>query len=86
MEKEWLETDSNEVTSRDGRKGMASLELFFSDFRNLLTATAAKSSARLNGCERVVSVSFPSSLVLLVAPRGTGRLPRSRAGFRMPPY
>ncbi|KAM0827102.1 hypothetical protein ACQ4PT_068424 [Festuca glaucescens] len=55
MEKEWLDADSNEVTSRDGRKGMAALEFFFSDFRNLLTAAANESSTRLNRCEKAAS-------------------------------
>ncbi|KAM0870359.1 hypothetical protein ACQ4PT_040051 [Festuca glaucescens] len=55
MEKEWFNADSNEVTSRDGRKGMAGLEFFFSDFRNLLNATTTESSARLNRCEKVAT-------------------------------
>ncbi|KAM0900838.1 hypothetical protein ACQ4PT_020367 [Festuca glaucescens] len=55
MEKEWLDADANEVTSRDGRKGVASLELFFSDFRNLLNATTTESSTRLSRCEKAVT-------------------------------
>ncbi|KAM0915282.1 hypothetical protein ACQ4PT_010946 [Festuca glaucescens] len=55
MEKEWFDADSNEVTSRAGRKGMAGLEFFFSDFRNLLNAAANESSSRLNRSERAVS-------------------------------
>jgi hypothetical protein len=63
MEKEWLDADANEVTSRDGLKGLATMELFFSDFRNLLNATAMKSSYRLNRCEKVASVSFLTDFV-----------------------
>jgi hypothetical protein len=59
MEKEWLDADANEVTSRDGQKGMASLELFFSDFQNLLNATATESTTRLGCCEKAVKVIFP---------------------------
>ncbi|KAM0863161.1 hypothetical protein ACQ4PT_044781 [Festuca glaucescens] len=55
MKKEWLDADSNEVTSRDGRKGMASMELFFSDFRTLLNAATTESSTRLNRCEKAVT-------------------------------
>jgi hypothetical protein len=89
MEKEWLDVDSNEVASWDGRKGMASMELFFSDFWNLLNATATESSARLNRCENVVTVSFLTNFACrycyyIGSPRGMGRLLWNRNGFRMP--
>ncbi|KAM0825400.1 hypothetical protein ACQ4PT_069590 [Festuca glaucescens] len=53
MEKEWRDADAHEVTSREGRKGVAPLELFFSDFRALLTAAAAEADNRLKRCEKV---------------------------------
>jgi hypothetical protein len=35
------------------------MELFFSDFRALLNATATESTTRLGCCEKAVKVSFP---------------------------
>ncbi|KAM0860662.1 hypothetical protein ACQ4PT_046399 [Festuca glaucescens] len=58
MEKEWRDADAHEVTSREGRKGVAPLELFFSDFCALLTASAAEADNRLKRCEKVAKVSF----------------------------
>jgi hypothetical protein len=85
MEKEWFDADSNEVTSRDGRKGVAPMELFFSDFRSLLAATTSETNARLNLCERVATVSIPPEsaiVIVLVALRCMGRLPRNWPRFR----
>ncbi|KAM0860213.1 hypothetical protein ACQ4PT_046680 [Festuca glaucescens] len=53
MEKEWRDTNAHEVTSREGRKGVAPMELFFSDFRALLTASATEADNRLKRCEKV---------------------------------
>ncbi|KAM0898012.1 hypothetical protein ACQ4PT_022202 [Festuca glaucescens] len=53
MEKEWRDADVHEVTSREGRKGVAPMELFFADFRTLLTASAAETDTRLKRCEKV---------------------------------
>jgi hypothetical protein len=64
MEKEWLDTEANEVTSREGWKGVAPMEIFFSDFRALLAASATKADNRLKRCEKVAKVSFWLSLFL----------------------
>ncbi|KAM0839211.1 hypothetical protein ACQ4PT_060453 [Festuca glaucescens] len=53
MEKEWRDADAHEVTSREGRKGVAPMELFFSDFRALLAASATEADNRLKRCEKV---------------------------------
>ncbi|KAM0931461.1 hypothetical protein ACQ4PT_000466 [Festuca glaucescens] len=53
MEKEWRDADAHEVTSREGRKGVAPMELFFFDFRALLTASATEVDNRLKRCEKV---------------------------------
>jgi hypothetical protein len=58
MEKEWLDADASEVTSRDGRKGVAPMELFFSDFHTLLAASASKADNRLKRCDKVAKVRF----------------------------
>jgi hypothetical protein len=58
MEKEWRDADAHEVTSREGRKGVAPMELFFSDFRALLTASSTEADNRLKLCEKVAKVSF----------------------------
>ncbi|KAM0929385.1 hypothetical protein ACQ4PT_001487 [Festuca glaucescens] len=58
MEKEWRDADAHEVMSREGRKGVAPLELFFFDFRALLTASAAEADNRLKRCEKVAKVSL----------------------------
>jgi hypothetical protein len=47
MEKEWHDADVHEVTSREGKKGMASMEMFFSDFRAFANATAGEVDNRL---------------------------------------
>ncbi|KAM0824563.1 hypothetical protein ACQ4PT_070116 [Festuca glaucescens] len=48
------DTDQNEVTSREGKVGMASMELFFSDMRALLTTLSKESVSRLNRMEKAV--------------------------------
>ncbi|KAK1625849.1 hypothetical protein QYE76_000164 [Lolium multiflorum] len=53
MEKEWRDADMHEVTSRDKRKGMASMEMFFSDFRAFADATGAEANNRLRRIEKV---------------------------------
>jgi hypothetical protein len=63
MEKELFDADASEVTSRDGRKGMAPMELFFSDFRTLLAASASEVDNRLERCEKVAKVCFPAELI-----------------------
>ncbi|KAM0839714.1 hypothetical protein ACQ4PT_060137 [Festuca glaucescens] len=55
MEKEWRDSDQNEVTSRDGQTGVASMELFFSDMRALMAAASKESANRLNRTEKVIS-------------------------------
>lgn len=57
MEKEWRDADVHEVTSRDKRKGMASMEMFFSDFRAFADATGAEANNRLKRIEKVHKVS-----------------------------
>ena len=64
MEKEWRDADGHEVTSREGRKGVASMEMFFSDFHALLTASASEADNRLKRIEKVAKVSFRLSLFL----------------------
>ncbi|KAK1686558.1 hypothetical protein QYE76_047406 [Lolium multiflorum] len=53
MEKEWRDADVHEVTSWDKRKGMASMEMFFSDFRAFADATGAEANNRLKRIEKV---------------------------------
>ncbi|KAK1698304.1 hypothetical protein QYE76_015001 [Lolium multiflorum] len=53
MEKEWRDADVHEVTSQDKRKGMASMEMFFSDFRAFTDATGAEANNRLKRIEKV---------------------------------
>ncbi|KAK1616866.1 hypothetical protein QYE76_022383 [Lolium multiflorum] len=53
MEKEWRDTDIHEVTSREGKKGMASIEMFFFDFRAFANATAVKADNCLKRVEKV---------------------------------
>ncbi|KAK1669655.1 hypothetical protein QYE76_057814 [Lolium multiflorum] len=55
MEKEWRDADVHEVTSREGKKGMASMEMFFSDFRAFVNATAAEADGRLKRVEKSVT-------------------------------
>ncbi|KAK1695957.1 hypothetical protein QYE76_012654 [Lolium multiflorum] len=53
MEKAWRDADMHEVTSRDGNKGNASMEMFFSDFRAFAKASAAEADNRLTRVEKV---------------------------------
>nr|XP_051191085.1 uncharacterized protein LOC127304436 [Lolium perenne] len=53
MEKEWRDADVHEVTSRGRSKGMASMEMFFSDFRAFAKASAAEADNRLKRVEQV---------------------------------
>jgi hypothetical protein len=57
MEKEWRDADVHEVTSRDKRKGMASMEMFFSNFHAFADATAVEATNRLKRIEKVNKVS-----------------------------
>ncbi|KAM0920801.1 hypothetical protein ACQ4PT_007282 [Festuca glaucescens] len=52
---EWRDADQNEVTSREGQVGMASMELFFSDMRALLAAASKESASRLNRTEKAIT-------------------------------
>ncbi|KAK1607231.1 hypothetical protein QYE76_030904 [Lolium multiflorum] len=52
-EKDWRDADVHEVTSRDGSKGMASMEMFFSDFCAYAKACAAEADHRLKRVEKV---------------------------------
>nr|XP_051229678.1 uncharacterized protein LOC127347544 [Lolium perenne] len=58
MEKDWLQADACEVTSQNGRKGVAPMEMFFSGFRAFAKAQAAEAEgrlARLEAAEKVVA-------------------------------
>jgi hypothetical protein len=63
MEKELRDADVHEVTSREGRKGMASMEMFFSDFCAYISGSAAEAHNRLKRVEKVSKVSFYLELV-----------------------
>jgi hypothetical protein len=52
------------VTSREGKKGMASMDMFFSDFRAFVNATAAEVDDRLKRVEKVNNVNFCLCLFL----------------------
>jgi hypothetical protein len=58
MEKEWRDADVHEVTSQDGSKGMASMEMFFSDFRTFAKASTVEADNRLKRVEKVNKVSL----------------------------
>nr|XP_051190170.1 uncharacterized protein LOC127303483 [Lolium perenne] len=47
MEKEWCQADAGEVTSREGSKGRASMEMFFSSFRAYAKAATTEIENRL---------------------------------------
>ncbi|KAK1684560.1 hypothetical protein QYE76_045408 [Lolium multiflorum] len=47
MEKEWCRADTGEVTSREGIRGRASMEMFFSSFRAYAKAAATETENRL---------------------------------------
>ncbi|KAK1681822.1 hypothetical protein QYE76_042670 [Lolium multiflorum] len=51
MEKEWCRADACEVTSREGNRGVASIEMFFSSFRAYAKAAAAETESRLTRLE-----------------------------------
>nr|XP_051208573.1 formin-like protein 14 [Lolium perenne] len=53
MEKEWRDADGHEVTRREGKKGMASMEMFFSDFRAFISGSATEADSRLKRVEKV---------------------------------
>jgi hypothetical protein len=57
MEKDWRQADASEVTSREGRKGVASMEMFFSSFRAYAKAAAAEVKNRLMRLETADKVS-----------------------------
>jgi hypothetical protein len=56
MEKAWRDADVHEVTSREGVRGNASMEMFFSDFRAFTKASAAEADSRLTRMDRVNKV------------------------------
>jgi hypothetical protein len=58
MENEWRDADAHEVTSREGRSGVASMELFFSSFNAFIKASAIEAGNRLSRVEAVTKVSF----------------------------
>jgi hypothetical protein len=58
MEKEWRDADVHEVMSREGNMGMASMEMFFSDFRAFAKASAAEANNRLKWVEKVNKVNL----------------------------
>jgi hypothetical protein len=66
MEKAWRDADVHKVTSRDGSKGNASMEMFFSDFRAFTKASAAEADNLLTRVEKVNRVSLLSIFCNLV--------------------
>jgi hypothetical protein len=58
MEKEWRDADGHELTSREGTKGVASMEIFFSDVRAFINSSTAEADSHLKRVERVNKVSF----------------------------
>jgi hypothetical protein len=58
MEKEWHNADVHKVTSRDGSRGMSSMEMFFSDFCAFAKASAAEANNRLTRVEKVNKVNL----------------------------
>jgi hypothetical protein len=57
MEKEWHQADACEVTSREGRKSVAPMEMFFSGFRAFTKAQAVETEVRLARLEAADKVS-----------------------------
>jgi hypothetical protein len=57
MEKAWRDADVHEVTSWDGSRGNALMEMFFSDFHAFAKASAAEAYNRLTPVEKVNRVS-----------------------------
>ncbi|KAM0872870.1 hypothetical protein ACQ4PT_038428 [Festuca glaucescens] len=47
MERDWHQADACEVTSREGRRGVAAMEMFFSGFRAMAKRQADETEARL---------------------------------------
>ncbi|KAM0908856.1 hypothetical protein ACQ4PT_015194 [Festuca glaucescens] len=47
MERDWHQADACEVTSREGRRGVAAMEMFFSGFRAMAKRQAEETEARL---------------------------------------
>jgi hypothetical protein len=68
MEENWRQADIYEVTSREGRKGTAPKEMFFSGLRASVKAQAAEVEARVARLETADKVSlcvlFSAILVL----------------------
>jgi hypothetical protein len=58
MEKEWRDADGHEVTSREGRPGVASMGMFFSDICAFINSSSTEADTRLKRVERVNKVSF----------------------------
>jgi hypothetical protein len=87
MEKAWYQADACEVSSRDGRSGVAPMNMFFSGFRAHLKTQAAKTDAhlaRLEEADKVgvyLSVIFRNFAAILVALRGMGWLLGAGPGF-----
>jgi hypothetical protein len=82
MEKTWRDADVHEVTSREGNRGNASMEMFFSDFRTFTKDSAIETDSRLTRMERVNRVSPLHIFCSLVALRGAGRLQCGCLGLR----
>ncbi|KAK1613914.1 hypothetical protein QYE76_019431 [Lolium multiflorum] len=53
MDKEWRDADNHEVTSREGKPGVASMEMFFSDMRAYITGSTSEADGRLRRVEKV---------------------------------
>ncbi|KAM0845108.1 hypothetical protein ACQ4PT_056606 [Festuca glaucescens] len=81
MEKEWRDADAHEVTSREGRKGVAPMELFFSDFRALLTASATEVDNRLKRCEKVAKPA--NALILAGSAAVAAQVPQLQEELRL---
>jgi hypothetical protein len=86
MEKEWCRADASEVTSREGSRGRASMEMFFSSLRAFAKNAAAETESLLERLEMAskvscICVAFCSFSIILVAPRGMGRLHEAGLGF-----
>jgi hypothetical protein len=58
MEKEWRDAAGHEVTSRQGKPGVASMEMFFFDILAFITGFSTEADTRLRRVERVNKVSF----------------------------
>jgi hypothetical protein len=58
MEKDWHRADACEVTSQEGRPGVAQMEMFFSGFRAMAKRQADETEARLARLEAADKVSI----------------------------